>query len=105
MADGGPVCQDDMSEGGKHIIARMLIPSPEKRSTVDEINIDPWVTQYRFADLDAGSASEADEDIEEVALEGRNPSQERMAATAPASQFQARSSARAPTAGSAPRAV
>lgn len=47
-----------------HIVKAMLTPAPEKRASVNEITLDPWVTMNRFAALVGELAPEDNSDSE-----------------------------------------
>jgi MAP/microtubule affinity-regulating kinase len=40
---------DDITRSCAKLTKAMLTPSPDKRASVDQISIDPWVTMHRFA--------------------------------------------------------
>eukprot|EP00929_Paragymnodinium_shiwhaense_P031285 TRINITY_DN17561_c0_g1_i1.p1 TRINITY_DN17561_c0_g1~~TRINITY_DN17561_c0_g1_i1.p1 ORF type:complete len:513 (-),score=138.19 TRINITY_DN17561_c0_g1_i1:254-1792(-) len=41
--------KEELSTGYRRLVKAMLTPSPERRASVDEITLDPWVTKHRFA--------------------------------------------------------
>lgn len=41
--------REEMSQGYRNIVNRMLVPDPVKRAPVSEITLDTWVTLHRFA--------------------------------------------------------
>ncbi|CAE8723716.1 unnamed protein product, partial [Polarella glacialis] len=52
----GPQFKPATSAGYRRCTRGMLIPRPERRTPVDEITIDPWVTMNRFASCDGSDA-------------------------------------------------
>lgn len=58
----GPPFKTSISAGCRRLVRAMLTPRPDRRATVDEITIDPWVCMHRFVQCDAyGNADEADD--------------------------------------------
>lgn len=44
--------KSELSSGCKRLIRAMLTPNPERRASVVDITLDPWVTKNRFASCD-----------------------------------------------------
>jgi len=49
---GGLNLNEDVTRSYAKLTRAMLTPSPDKRSSVDAISVDPWVTMHRFAFCD-----------------------------------------------------
>eukprot|EP00928_Gymnodinium_smaydae_P018244 TRINITY_DN16951_c0_g1_i1.p1 TRINITY_DN16951_c0_g1~~TRINITY_DN16951_c0_g1_i1.p1 ORF type:complete len:480 (+),score=98.09 TRINITY_DN16951_c0_g1_i1:337-1776(+) len=56
-ADGVRFSQEELSADVRRIVDAMLTPSPERRASMDEITIDPWVTKNRYLSCMAGTCS------------------------------------------------
>mmetsp|Transcript_17071 Transcript_17071/g.48586 ORF Transcript_17071/g.48586 Transcript_17071/m.48586 type:complete len:502 (-) Transcript_17071:130-1635(-) len=50
LEEEGLAYDAEVSPGYKRLVAAMLTPCPERRASVDQITIDPWVTKHRFAE-------------------------------------------------------
>lgn len=59
----GPSFAEDLSSGYTRLVVAMLTPCPERRSSVDEITIDPWVTKHRFATCEVTPTSSLNEGL------------------------------------------
>lgn len=83
QADGGPHFNEGLSEGYRRVVSAMLTPSPSKRTSVDEISLDPWVTQHRFAQCEGGLVPlDSDEDARGADME-EQASSSRPSSSAP----------------------
>jgi len=61
VADGGPQFREVMSKEYRRLDSVMLIPSPVKRCTMDDVSLDPWVTSDRFAEMGGGGDGDPNE--------------------------------------------
>lgn len=59
VADGGPQYREELTAEYRRYVTAMLIPSPAKRYSMDEVTLDPWITSNRFTDM-SGSCDEDD---------------------------------------------
>lgn len=62
VADGGPQYREEMSADYRRLVSAMLTPSPEKRASMDEISLDPWLTKNRFAEWGDGAGGPGGDD-------------------------------------------
>lgn len=53
---------EELSSGYRHIVKIMLTPKPERRASMNEITIDVWVTQNRFAELNSMLGPDLDDE-------------------------------------------
>lgn len=92
---GGLAFDDEVSAGYRRIVNLMLTVSPEKRSSMNEITIDPWVTKNRFADYEFDHADPQDavegEDVEEecsgaIVAEEEAEAEQEVSSSAPLSR-------------------
>jgi len=97
LDQGGLEYKEEMTAEYRDLVRSMLTPNPKKRSSMDLITIDPWVTKNRFAKLDTSSLASLP-DLEDEVGKPDTPQ------TAPGSA--AMSKARGETAGpSTPRSI
>lgn len=53
-----PVYKEELSNGFRRLVRVMLVSKPSKRASVDEITLDPWTTNNRFAMVQCESVQE-----------------------------------------------